>query len=103
MQNERRRADLKKSASDLLIFAKGLSYVLSKLGDDFTAFFRLLKTMRKYLSKNLKTLRHTFVAMNMMNKCAKFHKDSLSGKKVKFILPSAIELSETANFVYNFV
>ena len=41
--------------------------------------------------------------MNMMNKCAKFHKDSLSGKKVKFNLPSAIELSETADFVYNFV
>ena len=34
--------------------------------------------------------------MNMMNKCAKFHKDSVSGKKVKFNLPSAIELSETA-------
>ena len=31
----------------------------------------------------------------MMNKCAKFHKDSPSGKKVKFNLPSAIELSET--------
>ena len=31
--------------------------------------------------------------MNMMNKCAKFHKESLSGKKVKFNLPSAIELS----------
>ena len=37
-----------------------------------------------------------------MNKCAKFHKDSPSGKKVKFNLPSAIELSETADFVYNF-
>ena len=36
--------------------------------------------------------------MKMMNKCAKFHKDSLSGKKVKFNLPSAIELSETADF-----
>ena len=35
-----------------------------------------------------------FVAMNMMNKCAKFHKASLSGKKVKFNLPSAIELSD---------
>ena len=38
----------------------------------------------------------------MMNKCAKFHKDSLSGKKVKFNLPGVIELSEMANFVYNF-
>ena len=41
--------------------------------------------------------------MNMMNKCAKFHKDSPSGEKVKFNLPSAIELSETAGFMYNFV
>ena len=41
--------------------------------------------------------------MNMMNKCAKFHKDSPSDKKVKFNLPSAIELSETADFVYTFV
>ena len=41
--------------------------------------------------------------MNMMNKCAKFHKDRPSDKKVKFNLPSAIELSETAVFVYNFV
>ena len=41
--------------------------------------------------------------MNMMNKCAKFHKDSPSGKKVKFNLARAIELSETAVFVYNFV
>ena len=40
-----------------------------------------------------------------MNKCAKFHGDSPSSKKVKikFHLASAIELSETANFVYNFV
>ena len=41
--------------------------------------------------------------MNMMNKWAKFHKESLSGKKVKFILSSAVKLSETAGFVYNFV
>ena len=41
--------------------------------------------------------------MNMMNKCAKFHEDSPSGKTVKFNLPSAIELSETADFEYNFV
>ena len=41
--------------------------------------------------------------MNMMNKCAKFHKDSPSGKKVKLNLQSVIELSETADFVYNFV
>ena len=36
----------------------------------------------------------------MVNKCAKFHKDSPNCKKVKFNLPSAIE---TADFVYNFV
>ena len=41
--------------------------------------------------------------MNMMNKCAKFHTDSPSGKKVKFNLPSVIKLSETDYFVYNFV
>ena len=28
-----------------------------------------------------------------MNKCAKFHKDSPSGKKVKFNLPSAIQVN----------
>ena len=39
----------------------------------------------------------------MMNKCAKFHKDSPSDKKVSFNLTRAIELSKTANFVYNFV
>ena len=41
--------------------------------------------------------------MNMMNKCAKFYKGSQSGKKGKFNLARAIELSETAVFVYNFV
>ena len=41
--------------------------------------------------------------MNMVKKCAKFHKDSPSGKKVKFNLPSVIELLETADIVYNFV
>ena len=38
-----------------------------------------------------------------MNKYAKFHGDILSGEKVKFNLASAIELSETADFVLNFV
>ena len=41
--------------------------------------------------------------MNMMKKCAKFHKDCASDKKVKFNLLSVIELPETADFVYNFV
>ena len=35
-------------------------------------------------------MRHHFVAMNMMNKCAKFHENSPSGKKVKFNLVRAI-------------
>ena len=39
----------------------------------------------------------------MMNKCAKFHKDSPSGKKVKLNLARVIDLSETPVFVYNFV
>ena len=39
----------------------------------------------------------------MMNKCAKFHKDIVSGKNVKFNLARAIELSETAVFVSNFI
>ena len=38
-----------------------------------------------------------------MQKCAKFHKDSPSGKKGKFNLARAIELSERAVFVYNFI
>ena len=41
--------------------------------------------------------------MNMMNKCAKFHKDSPSGERVKLNLTRAIEFSETAVFLYNFV
>ena len=41
--------------------------------------------------------------MDMMNKCAKFHEHIPKGKKVTFNLPSSIELSETADFVYSFV
>ena len=51
----------------------------------------------------LKHLRQRFVARSMLKKCAKFHGDSPSGKKIKFNLARAIELSETANFMYNFV
>ena len=43
------------------------------------------------------------MAMNMMNTCVKFHKDTPSGKRVIFNFPSAMELSETIDFVYNFV
>ena len=39
----------------------------------------------------------------MMNKCAKFHKDSASDKKVKLNLLRTIELSEMADFAYTFV
>ena len=102
-QNERRRADLQKVASILLIFAQGLSYDLSKFSDNFTPFFSTLKDHNWVPWQKLKNLRHPFVARSMLNKCAKFHGDSPSSKKVKFILPSAIELSETADFVYNFV
>ena len=72
------------------------SYDHSKLRDGFTPFFRLWKAITKSPGKKIKTLRQYFVARNMMNKCAKFHKDSPSDKKVKFNLPSAIELSKTA-------
>ena len=41
LQNERRRADVQKLASDFFIFAQGLSYDLSKFSDDFTPLFRL--------------------------------------------------------------
>ena len=42
-QNERRRVDLPKIASDFLIFAQELSYDLSKFSDDFTPFFSTMK------------------------------------------------------------
>ena len=66
--------------------------------------FSTLKDHNEVTRRKLKKARHTFVAMNMMSKYAKFHNDSPSGKEVnKLNLPSAIELSETANFLYNFV
>ena len=42
------------------------------------------------------------MARNIMNRCAKFQGDSRKGKKGKFYLASAIEISETVAFVYNF-
>ena len=50
------------------------------------------------MDKHKEILRHTFVAMNIMNQSAKVCKDCLSGKMVKFNLVGAIELSETAVF-----
>ena len=52
LQNERRRADLQKLASDFLIFAPGLCYHLSKFSDNFTPFLQLLHTITKFLGKN---------------------------------------------------
>ena len=51
-QIESRRADIQNFASDFLIIAKGLSYDLSKFGDDFTPFFQLWKTLTKSSGKN---------------------------------------------------
>ena len=51
-QNERRRADLQNFASDFSIFAKGLSYDLSKFSDIFTPFFWFWKPITKSLGKN---------------------------------------------------
>ena len=65
-------------------------------------FFSNLKDHNWVHGQKLKKMRQYFVATNMMNKFSKFHKDSPSDKKVKLNLPSAIELSETAVFVYNF-
>ena len=80
-QNERKRADLQNFASDFLIFAWGLSYDFSNFSDDFTQFFfSTLKDHNLVPRQKLTTLGQGFVAINMMNKCAKFHKDSPSEK-----------------------
>ena len=42
-----------------------------------------------------------YVAMSVMNRCAKCHGDIPSGYRLKFNPVSAIELSKTANFDYN--
>ena len=42
----------KNHASDFLIFAKGLSYDLSKVSDTFSPFFRFRKTINKSLGKH---------------------------------------------------
>ena len=65
--------------------------------------FSIFKDHNQVPWQKLKNVGQGYVAMNMMNRCAKFHKDSPSNKKVKSNLPSSIELSETADFVYNFV
>ena len=50
--------------------------------------FSTLKDHNQVPRQKLKSLRQSFVAINMMNKCAKFHKDSLGDKKVKAGPPS---------------
>ena len=80
-QNERRRADLQKKASDFLIFAEGLSYDLSKFSDDFTPFFSTLKDHNLVAGQKLKNLRHNVVARSMLNKCAQFMKIVQAVKK----------------------
>ena len=81
------------------MFARGLKNDLSKFSDDFTPFFRLSKTLTKSLDK-IKKSEAGFVAKNIMNRCAKFHGDSRKGKKGKFNIASAIEISETVDFFF---
>ena len=49
-----KRAVLHKVASKFSVFAWGLSYDLSKFGNDFTPFFRISKTITKSLAKHYK-------------------------------------------------
>ena len=88
LQNEKEKGRSTKVASDFIIFAPGLSYDLSKFSDDFTPCFRLWTTITESLGKIKKSEAKSFVARNMMYKCAKFHEDSPSDKKVKFIRES---------------
>ena len=60
-------------------------------------------TLKDHNWAKIKNSEARWVPMNMMSKCAKFHKHSQSDKKAKFNLLSAIELSERVDFVYNFV
>ena len=50
----KKRADLQNLTSAFLIFAQGFSYDLSKFSDEYTPFFRLWKTITKFLGKNEK-------------------------------------------------
>ena len=79
LQNARRTTDLQKNrwkyALDFSIFAPGIRVDLLKFIDNFTPFF-FFKYEKPFLSpwaKILENLRRGFVAMYMMNKCAKFH------------------------------
>ena len=74
------------------------------LPNDLVMIFQSLVMILPHFSTSkgqiLKNLRQHFGAMSMLIKCVKFHGDSSSGKKIKFNLARAIELSETADFVY---
>ena len=67
-----------KTLPQILYFLPRDLVMIFHFGDDFTPFFQLWKTITKSLGKKLKNLRQTFVAMSMVNKCAKFLKDSNS-------------------------
>ena len=78
-QNERRMADLQTLASKCLFFAWGRSYDLSKLSDEFTPVFSILKDHNYVHGQQLKNLRQKLVARSILNTCAKFYGDSPSG------------------------
>ena len=73
-----------------------LSFLLVAI--DGNSFCRMKEEGQIYKTFSPPIFWQRFVAMNMMKKCAKLHKDSLRDKKVKLNLASAIELSETAIF-----
>ena len=76
--------------------------MITFLKDDVTTFYFDFERPSLSPKANTKHSGQSFVAMNMMNKCAKSNKNSSTDKKVKFNVPSAIELLEMAEFVYNF-
>ena len=73
LQNEKRRADLQNLASDFFMIFQSFVTILPRFFDFGN---------HNYVPRQkLKNLRQRFVAMNMMNKCAKFHNSSPSDKK----------------------
>ena len=99
----RRRANLQNVASKFLIFPHNSITIFENVVVILPRF--CFSNFKDHLSpwKKMKKLRHHFVAMNLMSKCAKFHVASPSECRLKFNPARAIELSEMANFVYNFV
>ena len=101
-QNKSRKADLQSVASEFYFLPQDLVMIFQSTVIILPRF-STLKDQNDAPGQNLKNLRQHFVAISMLNKCAKFLGDSPSGKNVIFNLARAIELSETADFVYNFV